>query len=435
MDPALAGFLMVAAFTALIMSGRLAPAPALVLTPLVFGLLAGHGTDLGPMAVDGLREVAPTGVMLLFAILTFGILTDAGLFDPLVRVIVRQAGGDPLKVSLGATALAAVISLDGDGSTTYLIACAAMLPLYRRLGMNLLHLACLLMLVSGVMNLSPWGGPTGRAAAALGLDVVEVFLPLLPSMAAGLLAVFALATVLGLSERRRLGVLEGPVPHADREADGEPAQDAPASRLRYVLNLLILVALMAGLIAPAFGVKTLPLPVLMMTAFALALTLNHPRPADQAEKIAAHAPAALSVASLIFAAGVLTGVLKGTGMVDAMSSALVAAIPGALGPHLAPAVAAASLPGTFFLSNDAFYFGMLPVLAEAGAAHGIDPAAMARAALMGQPFHLLSPLVPSTWLLVGLARVEMGTHQRFTALPAAGVCLVMALAAMATGGF
>ena len=430
MDPALAGFLMVAVFTALIMSGRLAPAPALILTPLAFGLLAGHGTDMGPMAVEGLREVAPTGVMLLFAILTFSILTGAGLFDPLVRAIVRRAGGDPLKVSLGASVLAAVISLDGDGSTTYLITCAAMLPLWRRLGMNPLHLACLLMLVSGVMNLSPWGGPTGRAAAALQLDVSAVFLPLLPAMAAGLAAVFALATVLGLSERRRLGVLDLPEAEAEPEAEG-----TRAPRLRQMLNLLILAALMAGLIAPAFGVKTLPLPVLMMTAFALALTLNHPRPADQAAQVAAHAPAALSVASLIFAAGVLTGVLKGTGMVDAMSSALVAAIPEALGPHLAPAVAAASLPGTFFLSNDAFYFGMLPVLAEAGAAHGIAPVDMARAALMGQPFHLLSPLVPSTWLLVGLIRVEMGAHQRFTALPAAGVCLVMALAAMATGGF
>ena len=430
MDPALAGFLMVAVFTALIMSGRLAPAPALILTPLAFGLLAGHGTDMGPMAVEGLREVAPTGVMLLFAILTFSILTGAGLFDPLVRAIVRRAGGDPLKVSLGASVLAAVISLDGDGSTTYLITCAAMLPLWRRLGMNPLHLACLLMLVSGVMNLSPWGGPTGRAAAALQLDVSAVFLPLLPAMAAGLAAVFALATVLGLSERRRLGVLDLPEAAAEPEAEGTRAPP-----LRQMLNLLILAALMAGLIAPAFGVKTLPLPVLMMTAFALALTLNHPRPADQAAQVAAHAPAALSVASLIFAAGVLTGVLKGTGMVDAMSSALVAAIPEALGPHLAPAVAAASLPGTFFLSNDAFYFGMLPVLAEAGAAHGVAPADMARAALMGQPFHLLSPLVPSTWLLVGLARVEMGAHQRFTALPAAGVCLAMALAAMATGGF
>ncbi|MCA6259152.1 MAG: citrate transporter [Phenylobacterium sp.] len=428
MDPALAGFLLVAVFTALIMSGRLAPAPALVLTPLIFGLMVGHGTDLGPMVLEGLREVAPTGVMLLFAILTFGILTDAGLFDPLVRLIVRRAGGDPLKVTLGATALAAVISLDGDGSTTYLITCAAMLPLYRRLGMNPLHLACLLMLVSGVMNLSPWGGPTGRAAAALGLDVTAVFLPLLPAMGAGLFAVFALATALGLAERRRLGVLEGPALAPDEE-------DRQAPRLRYALNLLILAALMAGLIAPAFGIRTLPLPVLMMTAFALALTLNHPRRADQAEKIAAHAPAALSVAALIFAAGVLTGVMKGTGMVEGMSAALVAAIPEALGPHLAPAVAAASLPGTFFLSNDAFYFGMLPVLAEAGVAHGIAPEAMARAALMGQPFHLLSPLVPSTWLLVGLARVEMGAHQRFTALPAAGVCLAMALAAMATGGF
>ncbi|MCE2820344.1 MAG: citrate:proton symporter [Phenylobacterium sp.] len=428
MDPALAGFLLVAVFTALIMSGRLAPAPALVLTPLIFGLMVGHGTDLGPMVLEGLREVAPTGVMLLFAILTFGILTDAGLFDPLVRLIVRQAGGDPFKVTLGAAALAAVISLDGDGSTTYLITCAAMLPLYRRLGMNPLHLACLLMLVSGVMNLSPWGGPTGRAAAALGLDVTAVFLPLLPAMGAGLFAVFALATALGLAERRRLGVLEGPALAPDEE-------DRQAPRLRYALNLLILAALMAGLIAPAFGIRTLPLPVLMMTAFALALTLNHPRRADQAEKIAAHAPAALSVAALIFAAGVLTGVMKGTGMVEGMSAALVAAIPEALGPHLAPAVAAASLPGTFFLSNDAFYFGMLPVLAEAGAAHGIAPEAMARAALMGQPFHLLSPLVPSTWLLVGLIRVEMGAHQRFTALPAAGVCLAMALAAMATGGF
>ena len=428
MDPALAGFLLVAVFTALIMSGRLAPAPALVLTPLIFGLMVGHGTDLGPMVLEGLREVAPTGVMLLFAILTFGILTDAGLFDPLVRLIVRRVGGDPFKVTLGAAALAAVISLDGDGSTTYLITCAAMLPLYRRLGMNPLHLACLLMLVSGVMNLSPWGGPTGRAAAALGLDVTAVFLPLLPAMGAGLFAVFALATALGLAERRRLGVLEGPALAPDEE-------DRQAPRLRYALNLLILAALMAGLIAPAFGVKTLPLPVLMMMAFALALTLNHPRRADQAEKIAAHAPAALSVAALIFAAGVLTGVMKGTGMVEGMSAALVAAIPEALGPHLAPAVAAASLPGTFFLSNDAFYFGMLPVLAEAGAAHGIAPEAMARAALMGQPFHLLSPLVPSTWLLVGLARVEMGAHQRFTALPAAGACLAMALAAMATGGF
>jgi len=428
MDPALAGFLLVAVFTALIMSVRLAPAPALVLTPLMFGLMVGHGTDLGPMVLEGLREVAPTGVMLLFAILTFGILTDAGLFDPLVRLIVRRVGGDPFKVTLGAAALAAVISLDGDGSTTYLITCAAMLPLYRRLGMNPLHLACLLMLVSGVMNLSPWGGPTGRAAAALGLDVTAVFLPLLPAMGAGLLAVFALATALGLAERRRLGVLEGPALAPDEE-------DRQAPRLRYALNLLILAALMAGLIAPAFGIKTLPLPVLMMTAFALALTLNHPRRADQAERIAAHAPAALSVAALIFAAGVLTGVMKGTGMVDGMSAALVAALPEALGPHLAPAVAAASLPGTFFLSNDAFYFGMLPVLAEAGAVHGIAPEAMARAALMGQPFHLLSPLVPSTWLLVGLIRVEMGAHQTFTALPAAGVCLVLALATMATGGF
>jgi len=39
---------------------------------------------------------------------------------------------------------------------------------------------------------------------------------------------------------------------------------------------------------------------------------------------------------------------------------------------------------------------------------------MARASLVGQPVHLLSPLVPSTFLLVGLCGVDFGEHQRFT---------------------
>ena len=49
---------------------------------------------------------------------------------------------------------------------------------------------------------------------------------------------------------------------------------------------------------------------------------------------------------------------------------------------------------------------------------------------IGQPVHLLSPLVPSTYLLVGLAGVEFGDHQRFTlkwALVTSLVMLAMAI--------
>jgi len=141
----------------------------------------------------------------------------------------------------------------------------------------------------------------------------------------------------------------------------------------------------------------------------------------------------LSVVSLIFAAGIFTGILSGTGMVEAMSRSLLAVIPDALGPYLAGITALVSLPFTFFMSNDAFYFGVLPILSEAAQGYGITPVEMARASLIGQPVHLLSPLVPSTYLLVGLAGVEFGDHQRYSLKWATMVCLVMLAAALAFG--
>ncbi len=136
--------------------------------------------------------------------------------------------------------------------------------------------------------------------------------------------------------------------------------------------------------------------------------------------------------SLIFAAGIFTGILGGTGMVDAMSRSVVAIIPPAMGPYMAPITAALSLPFTFFISNDAFYFGVLPILAEAAGHYGITPVEIARASLMGQPFHLLSPLVPSTYLLVTLAEVELADHQKFTFKWAIVLGVVMSVVAILT---
>ncbi len=76
------------------------------------------------------------------------------------------------------------------------------------------------------------------------------------------------------------------------------------------------------------------------------------------------------------------------------------------------------------MSNDAFYYGVLPVLAEAAKAYGIDPVEIGRASLVGQPVHLLSPLVASTYLLVGLAGVEFSDHQKYTFKWAFLLCMI-----------
>ncbi len=425
-------FGMVIVFMTLIMTKRMSPLIALIVVPVSFGIIAGFWSGLGPMMLDGIRNLAPTGVMLMFAILYFGIMIDAGLFEPFVQLLLRVVRGDPAKIVVGTAALALIVSLDGDGSTTYMITTAAMLPLYRRIGIRPLILACVTMMAGGVMNILPWGGPTARAATALGIETADIFIPLIPAMVVGSIWVLFVAYRLGLGERARLALPGSHDLPDTEEVEPEPQLVDPGTDVsrpdRLWVNALLTLALLAALV---MGI--LPLPALFMVAAAIAMMINYPSIAEQKARLDAHAGNILAVVGLIFAAGIFTGILSGTGMVDAMANSVIAIIPDALGPYLAVVTAVLSVPFTFFMSNDAFYFGVLPILAKAGAEYGITAAEMGRAAVIGQPVHLLSPLVPSTYLLVGLVDVDFADHQRFTIRWALGSSLVILVVALATG--
>ncbi|MEU0371000.1 citrate:proton symporter [Streptomyces sp. NPDC006283] len=454
------GFAMIATFLVLIMMKKMSPIAALVLIPALFCVAVGQGAQLGDYVLEGVGNLAPTAAMLMFAIVYFGVMIDVGLFDPIVRAILRFCKADPLRIVIGTAVLAAIVSLDGDGSTTFMITVSAMYPLYKRLKMSLVVLTGIAATANGVMNTLPWGGPTARAATALKLDAADIFVPMIPALGAGLLFVLVLAYVLGRRERKRLGhltldeVLEpetetvlvktgaGGQGSGGRSASSGGSGSAPAEgsaaaqedggfqgldpnrpTLRpklYWFNAGLTVALLTAMI-----MELLPIPVLFLLGAALALTVNFPKMADQKARIAAHADNVLNVAGMVFAAAVFTGVLTGTGMVEHMADWLVGAIPEGMGPHMALVTGVLSLPLTYFMSNDGFYFGVLPVLAEAGAAHGVSPLEIARASLVGQPLHMSSPLVPAVYVLVGMAKVEFGDHTRFTVKWAALTCLVV----------
>ncbi|WP_406474837.1 CitMHS family transporter [Streptomyces platensis] len=475
------GFVMIAAFLVLIMMKKMSPMAALVLIPALFCVLVGQGAHLGDYVLKGIGDLAPTAAMLMFAIIYFGVMIDVGLFDPIVRGILKFCKADPVRVVVGTALLAAIVSLDGDGSTTFMITVSALYPLYKRLKMSLVVMTGVAATANGVMNTLPWGGPTARAATALKLDAGDIFVPMIPALAVGLVAVFALAYVLGRRERKRLGVLTlgdtGPVaetvPEKETEqvlvgagtggtgsapagarrttggagtgADDEPAAgsgepadddglqvlDPRRATLRpklYWFNAALTLALLTLLI-----LQTLPIPVLFLLGAALALTVNFPHMKDQKARVAAHAENVLNVSGMVFAAAVFTGVLTGTGMVEHMARWLVSGIPDALGPHMGIVTGILSIPLTYFMSNDGFYFGIVPILAEAGAAHGVAPIEIARASLVGQALHMSSPLVPAVYVLVGMAKVEFGDHTKFTVKWAALTSLVVLCAGVLFG--
>ncbi len=420
------GYSMVATFMALIMTRRMTAMVALMVVPIVFGLIAGAGTDMGKMMMDGLVKLAPTAAMLFFGIIYFCIMTDAGLFDPLIKLVVKTAKGDPLKIIVGTAVMGTVVALDGDGATTYVICTAALLPVYRRLGIRLQYMATLLLMSIGIMNILPWGGPTARAASAMHLDVSEVFVPLILPMLTGFVYVLCVAFYFGMKERKRIGrISQHDVAAIEESLDQVPEFRRPRMLpLNVILTATLIFALIQGL---------LPLPILFMVATAIALILNYPSVSEQKERLSEHAYNVLAVVSLIFAAGIFTGILNGTGMLDAMSKSLLYITPDAFGPYLAPFTAVLSGPATYAVTNDAFYFGVLPILAKTAAAYGITSAEMARASLVGQPLHLLSPLVASTYLLVALLDINYGENQRASILWVIGLMFAMLAGALVFG--
>ena len=425
---AYAGFAMITLFMYLIMSKRMTAMNALVLIPIIFAVGLGfHDAKLGKMMFDGVKKVAPTGIMICFAILFFGVMIDAGLFDPIIKKILKSVKGDPMKVCVGTAVLAAFISLDGDGSTTYLVTCSAMMAVHRKLGIRPIIRPALALLENSVMNIIPWGGPTGRVLASLGVESSQVFVPMIPGMVLGTLFVCFMGYRWGVQERTRLGKLE--LEHAgDFSMNSEDPEAAALKRPeKFWINAALVAVLMVCLI-----MEVLPLAILFIIGTALALMINYKNKEQQA-RIAANGANATPVVTMVFAAGIFMGILSGTKMIDAMAKIIIAAVPESMGAHFPVITALLSLPGTFFMTNDAFYFGVLPVLAKAAATYGVDAAEMGRAALIGQGAHLLSPLVPSTYLLVGLNKVEFGDLQKFALLPAIGVSMIWLATAILLG--
>jgi citrate-Mg2+:H+ or citrate-Ca2+:H+ symporter, CitMHS family len=424
------GLLTITALLVLIVSRLASPLVALIAVPVVAAVLGGFGFATAKFVVSGIQQIGPVAAMFVFAILYFGVITDAGTLEPLIRAVLRAAGARPTRVVVGSALLALLVHLDGSGAVTFLVTVPAMLPLYDRLRIDRRVLACVVSLAAGV-NFLPWTGPMIRASASLHIPVTELFRPLVPVQGVGLVFVFTVAWLLGRGEERRQAD-----PQRQYHAGVTPVERAvdPSlwrPRLLWV-NALITVAIMALMIT-----GTADPAVMFMIGTAVVLTINYPDPAQQRQRIDAHAKAALMMAAILLAAGAFTGIMKESGMLAAMANAAVGAVPPRLAPHIPVALAVASMPLSLLFDPDSFYLGVLPVIAEVAGHFGVPAAHVGQAALLGQMTtgFPVSPLTPATFLVVGLTGIELGEHQRFTGPLLFAATLVMTAAAVAFGVF
>ncbi|WP_040226317.1 CitMHS family transporter [Bhargavaea cecembensis] len=441
MSLSLIGFLIILVIVALLISGRVTPIVAMVLPPIIGALIAGFAfAEIGDFFNDGVKSVISVAVMFIFAIIFFGILQDVGLFEPLINKMVAFSRGNVIIVSLVTVLIAMVAHLDGSGASTFLITVPALLPVYKRLKMNPYLLLLLVGGAASIMNMLPWAGPLGRVASVLEMDVTELWRPLIPVQLIGIVIMIIIAVLLGLREQRRItkayGSLEAAaaidVPADDPFSGGVETDSEARSLARPKLiwfNAVLAVAVIGLLV---WGI--VPAGLAFMIGVSIALPVNYPKVNDQMARIRAHAPSALTMASIILAAGLFLGILNGTGMLDAIAGDVVTVMPGAIAPYLHIIIGVLGLPFDLILSTDAYYFGLFPVVEQIAAGFGIDSLSTAYSMIVGNIVGtFVSPLAPGVWLALGLSGLEMGKHLRYSFFWMWGIALILLFASVLIG--
>ncbi|MCH9691741.1 MAG: citrate:proton symporter [Gammaproteobacteria bacterium] len=429
------GLLIVLVVVGLLLTNRVSPIVALVIVPVIGAVIAGFNpAEIADFFNSGLNKVLATATMFIFAILYFGVMKTAGLFDPLIYRVIKLCNGNVIAIAVGTVLIGAIAHLDGSGASTFLITIPALLPIYQQLRMSPYLLVLLVGASASIMNMVPWGGPLGRAATVIGADPSELWYSLIPLQIVALMLLAVMAVILGVRERRRIAMVN--INHMDTDNSGFKKSNVISNfnrnnRVLYWFNVLLTILLVAVLVMRIF-----PTSLTFMLALSIALPVNFPSVKQQMEQIKLHAPSALMMSSIILAAGVFLGILNGSGMLSSLAVSLVGVLSSEIVPYLHLIVAFFGAPFELLLNTDAYYFALLPLVEQTVSQFGVEPTSTAYAMLIGNVIGtFISPFSPALWLAMGLAGIEMGRYIRYAIWWIWGLSIILLCIAKIMGIF
>ncbi len=419
---ALVGFLMIIAIVALLLKGKMSPIVVLTVVPTIAALILGFApAEVMDFISEGIKTTTSNGILFIFSVIYFGVLADTGLFDVIVGWLVKKAGNNVIAVTVVTAIIATIAHLDGTTAVTVLITIPAMLPVYKRMKIDTRILLCITGACMGVMNLLPWGGPTARAATVLQMDATELWHMLIPIQIVGCVMNIVLAVLMGLlAIKQGAGAGKG-VEEAMDEKEKKEADALRKPKGFLIFNFLLTVGVIA-LLSIGFGKSY----VVFMLGLCILLAVNYPDQKIQNKLVKKHAPAALSISATLFAAGAMVGIFDGTSMLTEMASAIMAIIPAALGKYIHFIFGLLALPLGLCVGTDAYFYGIMPLVMQVGETYGVASLNTALTMIIGKNLALMvSPLVPATYLAIGLTGTELKDHMKFSIAPYYIVSVIM----------
>lgn len=440
------GFILVIVMVALIIWGKVALPPILILLStaavIVLSLVGALPDVVGPLAIlDALKGYISTGansvlntvVLFTFAIVYFNVLSDAGMFDMIVGAVMKRMGNHVSAILLMTCFLAFISHLDGSGATTMLITIPTMLPLYKKMRIPNVILLCYVGLWSGVENMLPWTSALARVSASTGVDAYELWNVLLPVQIVGFIILIVSCFVLGnILKAKGCGM-------SDEEFNliksGMGKKEEPVLKVSNTVLYIDMIMTVVMVVAMLLG--WLNTNVAFMIFLSFALLLNCPEGARQmTAQIRKHGATALNMVMILFSIGMLVGVMKDTGMMNAMTEALVSLVPEAMGSHLTFIIALLSVPLSMAVGSDSLYMIMAPIFGNMAVAFGGTTMHAAAACVIGACIAAnLCLVAPTPYLALGLAEVEMKDNLKYNFFPTWVLGIVLAIAGAIVGAF
>ena len=407
----LAGFALMILIVALLLWGKSTPAVVFILLPIIVGFAVGFtAEEMSGYIASGVSGVATTAILFIFAVLFFGVMNDAGVFDVIVGKVLKLVGNNITLLMFATVLIAFIGHLDGSGAPTLLICIPPLLPIYKKMNVRPINLLCITTLTMGVMNIVPWGGPCGRTAAALEVGTSEIWRYCIPAQVVGIVLILGLCVLLSRNEKKR-GAGYNPAAEAETVSVETVAEVNELHRPKlFWFNIALIVAVVLMLTMTKVATH-----ITFMIALAIGLTVNYPSQKMQMERVKAHATDALTMAFTALASGVLIGIMGKSPMLDAMTQMVLSAMPESMAPHLHVLFAAVNSPLSMFIHGDALTYGILPIVNQIVSVYGIPAAAVGAAFLITfGPAIYIMPMTAATYMGLGLTNVELKDHIAFS---------------------
>lgn len=412
---ALVGYSVIIVMMFMILKGKSTPAFCFSVLPVIGAVICGFGvTEILEFINTGMGTVWKTAILFIFSVCFFSVMNDAGLFDPFVQGLVKRAGNNIVMIMVATSLIAVVAHMDGACASTYLITIPVMLPIYKKMKLNPLMLLLLVGLSTGIMNLVPWGGPTIRAATAIGMDASDLWISMIPMQIFGLVTTVVAAVICAKIEKKRLaglGIDVNALTAASDEMVDVAGEDKSLKRPKlFWLNL----ALTAGIIVLLVEGSITPYLIFLFGTM-IAMAINYPDMKLQSTLLKKYAPSCIDLTVTLMAAGVFLGIFANSGIITSMAQVLISLLPAFLTKYLYIIMGVLGGPLGIIMGPDPYYYAVMPLVIETVAPYGITAQQVAHAMLIGENVVLsVSPCVAANYLAFGLSGIELKEHLKFS---------------------